>query len=317
MEVATLFNITLSFFIILFALVSKSIIQKRKSPRNLPPSPPALPILGHLHLLKEPVHGTLHDLSEKYGPIMNLQFGTRKVLVVSSASAAEECFTKNDILCASHLQLLAGKHLNYNYATMGFAPYGDYWRNLRRLTTSGLLSTSRLATFASIRQEEVQLLLKELFEASSRKSDKRYYGKDAVDKEATEFRDIMREFSAKVGSTSLNDFLPVLQWIDFQGVQKRMKGLVKKLDKFLQSLLEEHKKMREDSTDGSFSASDASKKGRKTTFIDVMLSLQQTEPKFYTDETIKGVILAMLIAGTETSSTTIEWAMALLLIHPE
>ncbi|XVF36358.1 hypothetical protein REPUB_Repub19eG0051800 [Reevesia pubescens] len=339
MEVASLFNITLSFFIILFALVSKSIIQKRKSPRNLLPSPPALPILGHLHLLKEPVHRTLHKLSEKYGPIMDLQFGTRKVLIVSSASAAEECFTKNDIIFANRPQLLGGKHLNYNYATMGFAPYGDYWRNLRRLTTSGLLSTSRLAMFASIRQEEVQLLLKELFMTSSRKSDKvevtskltelvfnimlrmiagkRYYGKDAVDKEATEFRDIMREFAASVGSTNLNDFLPVLQWIDFQGVEKRMKVLMKKMDKFLQSLLEEHKKMREDSTNGSFSASDASNKGRKTTLIDVMLSLQQTEPEFYTDETIKGVILAMLSAGTETSSTTIEWAMSLLLNHPE
>ncbi|EOY15810.1 Cytochrome P450, putative [Theobroma cacao] len=338
MEVASLYNITLSFFLLLFVLVFKSIIQKRNSPRNFPPSPPALPIIGHLHLLKEPLHRTLHELSENYGPILYLQFGTRKVLIVSSASAAEECFTKNDIIFANRPQLLAGKHLNYNNATIGLAPYGDYWRNLRRLTTLELFSTSRLAMFAGVRQEEVQLLLKELFLASSRKpamvevtsklielafnimlrmiAGKRYYGKDAVDEEAKQFRDLMREFVEIHGSANLNDFLPALQWVDFLGVEKRMKRIMKKLDKFLQSLLEEHRRMREDSTE-SLDASDASKRGRKATLIDVMLSLQQTEPEFYTDETIKGVILAMLIAGTETSATTIEWAMSLLLNHPE
>ncbi|XWS25555.1 hypothetical protein CRYUN_Cryun27aG0078100 [Craigia yunnanensis] len=339
MEVAILFYITLSFPILLFALVFKSIIQKRNSPRNFPPSPPALPIIGHLHLLKEPVHRTLHGLSEKYGPILYLQFGTRKVLIVSSASAAEECFTKNDIIFANRPQMLAGKHLNYNNSTIGLAPYGDHWRNLRRLTTLELFSTSRLVMFASIRQEEVQLLLKELFLASSRKSakvevtsklielvfnimlrtiaGKRYYGKDVVDKEAKEFQDIMREVVEIHGSTNLNDFLPMLQLIDFQGVEKRMKGLMKKLDKFLQSLLKEHRRMREDSTDQSLGSSDASNKGRKATLIDVILSLQQAEPELYTDETIKGVIMAMLIAGAESSSTTIEWAMSLLLNHPE
>ncbi|XVE70156.1 hypothetical protein DITRI_Ditri10aG0049400 [Diplodiscus trichospermus] len=339
MEVVGLFNIILGFSIFLLALVYISIIRKPSSPGNFPPSPPALPIIGHLHLLKEPVHRTLHELSEKYGSVLYLRFGTRRALIVSSASVAEECFTKNDITFANRPQLLAGKHLNYNYTTIGLAPYGDYWRNLRRLTTLELFSTNRIAMFASIRQEEVRLLLKELFLASSRKSakvevtsklidlgfniilrmiaGKRYYGKEVMDKAAKEFRDIMRELTEIHGSTNLNDFLPVLQLIDFQGVEKRMKGLTKKTDKFIQSLIEEHKRMREDSTDQSLGAPDASNKGRKATLIDVLLSLQQAEPEFYTDETIKGLILAILIAGTETSSTTIEWAMSLLLNHPE
>ncbi|KAA3488763.1 isoflavone 2'-hydroxylase-like [Gossypium australe] len=339
MEVITLFNIILCISIFLFALVFKSIVQKRPTPRNLPPSPPALPIIGHLHLLKEPFHRTLHQLSQKYGPILLLQFGTRKVLIVSSASAAEECFTNNDIIFANRPQMLAGKHLNYNYSTIGLAPYGDYWRNLKRLTTVELFSTSRLAMFAGIRQEEVQLLLKELFLASTRKpakvelssklmdlvfniilwmiAGKRYYGQDVVDKKAMEFRDIMKEATELHGSTNLNDFFPVLQWVDFQGVERKMKGTMKKLDKFLQFLLEEHREMRADSTHQSSGSSDASNKATKTTLIDVMLSLQQTEPEFYTDETIKGTILAVLGAGTETSSVSMEWAISLLLNHPE
>ncbi|OMO70600.1 Cytochrome P450 [Corchorus olitorius] len=304
MEVASFF--TLCFFIFILPFIIKSIVEKHTSPRNfpVPPSPPALPIIGHLHLLKEPLHRRLHQLSQKYGPILYLKFGSRKVLIVSSASGAEECFTKDDIIFANRPQLLAGKHLNYNNATIGFSPYGDYWRNLRRLTTLELFSTARLNMFASIRQDEVQLLLKELFLASSRKSTKvevtsklielafnmmlrmiagkRYYGKDVMDKEAEQFRDIIREFVEIHGSTNLNDFLPMLQWVDFLGVEKRMKRIMKKLDKFLQSLLEELRRIGEDSN---------IIRGRKPTLIDVILSLHQTEPEFYTDETIKALIL--------------------------
>ncbi|KAE8659146.1 Cytochrome P450 81E8 [Hibiscus syriacus] len=339
MEVASLFNVILGISIFLFALVLKPILQNRKTRRNLPPSPPSLPIIGHLHLLKQPVHRTLQQLSQIYGPILLLQFGNRKVLVVSSVSAVEECFTKNDIIFANRPRLLAGKYINYNYTTMGLAPYGDYWRNLRRLTTMELFTTSRLAVSASIRQEEIQLLLKELFLASTEKpakvkltskfievgfnmilrmiAGKRYYGKDAVDKEAEEFRDIMRGIVEINGTTNLNDFLPFLRWVDFQGLERKMKNFSKKLDKFLQSLLQEHKRMRDHSTDRSLGSSNAVNKGTKTTLIDVMLTLQQTEPDFYTDGTIKAVILGVLIAGTETSSTTLEWAMSLLLNHPE
>ncbi|KAE8682784.1 putative WPP domain protein 2 [Hibiscus syriacus] len=149
-----------------------------------------------------------------------------------------------------------------------------------------LFSTSRVAMFARIRQEEVQLLLKELFLASTRKP-------------------------AKVQLTS-----KLIEWVDFQGVERRMKGAMKKLDKLLQSLLEEHRKMREDSTDQPLGSSDGSNKGTKTYLIVIMLSLQQTEPEFYTDQTIKADILSVIGAGTETSSAIIEWTMSILLNHP-
>lgn len=153
--------------------------------------------------------------------------------MVSSASAAEECFTKNDIIFANRPRLLSGKHLNYDDMTIGSAPYGDHWRAFRRLTNQELFSTSRLTMFASVQKEEVQLLLKQLFQDSRKKearvnlssifvdlafnvmmrmvAGKRYYGKDVVDKEASQFRDLMREYVEINVSTNLNDFLPLLQ----------------------------------------------------------------------------------------------------------
>ncbi|WP_422482689.1 cytochrome P450, partial [Pleomorphochaeta sp. DL1XJH-081] len=68
----------------------------RKEKRKLPPTPfPALPLLGHLHLLKFPLHRTYHSLSLRLGPIFSLRFGNRLMVVVSSPAVAEECFTTN------------------------------------------------------------------------------------------------------------------------------------------------------------------------------------------------------------------------------
>lgn len=189
--------------------------------------------------------------------------------------------------------------------------------------------------FSSVRQDEVRLLVKQLFQESSRENPakvelrpkfveltfnimlraiagKRYYGKEELDKEAKQFQSIMREVTELLGSSNLNDFLPVLQWVDFQGLEKRMMNLMKKMDRFFQNLVDEHKRMKCVGASG-----ESSNIHRKMTLVDVMLSLQETEPEFYTDETIKSVILAILLGGSESSATTIEWAFSLLLKHPE
>jgi cytochrome P450 len=195
---------------------------------------------------------------------------------------------------------------------MGFSSYGEHWRNLRRLTTIELFSASRVASFSDIRKEEVQLLLKQLFRDSSKQqakvgltasfmeltfnvmmrmiAGKRYYGKEVVDEEAGQFQNIIKEMEALRGSSNMNDFFPVLQWIDFQGLEKRMMGLKKKMDKFLQDLIEEHQKVRSQSSQSTKITGLGNQK-RNMTLIDVMLSLKETEPEFYTDQTIKGVIM--------------------------
>ncbi|KAJ7958215.1 putative Cytochrome P450 [Quillaja saponaria] len=289
-----------SFFLLFFFCLSKVIKYIYACHENFPPSPPALPVIGHLHLLKKPLHQSLHKLTEKYGQILFLRFGTRKVLVVTSPSAVEECFTKNDIIFANRPRTLAGKHLHYNHKTMGSCSYGDHWRNLRRLTTLELFSTNRLASFSRVRQEEVQLLLKELQSKLQRKSSKgRAKTKISGACFQYHFENDRREKVLREG---------LLKWVDFQGLEKRMVKFKDKMDRIFQNLLDEHRRTR---------IMNSSSKDGMMTLIDVMLSQQETEPEFYTDDNMKGVIQAMLLAGSETSSTTMEWALSLLLNHPE
>jgi isoflavone 2'-hydroxylase len=131
-----------SLSLLVLAVAFKLIIHlQTRKPKNLPPSPPSLPILGHLHLVKKPLHRTFHTLSQKYGQIFSLRFGSRLVVIVSSPSAVEECFTKNDIVLANRPPSLVAKHVGYNQTTVVGVPYGDLWRNLRRISALEIFST--------------------------------------------------------------------------------------------------------------------------------------------------------------------------------
>ncbi|KAF2283781.1 hypothetical protein GH714_015211 [Hevea brasiliensis] len=184
--------------------------------KNLPPSLPALPILGHLHLLKETLQRSLQTLSRKYGSIISLRFGSRLVVVVSSPSAVKECFTTNDIIFANRPKLLVGKYIGYNYSMLGTDSYGKQWRNLRRIGTLEIFSSNRLNMCLDTRRDEIKIFLGKLYHVSGHGfakvemkskfmeltyniimrmlSGKRYYGEDTEGlEEARKFREIVEE----------------------------------------------------------------------------------------------------------------------------
>lgn len=143
----------LIFIITILYLLTKKLLSHG---RCVPPSPPfSLPIIGHLHLFKKPLHRAFAKISGRHGPIVLLRFGSRTVVLVSSPSIAQECFTKNDVVFANRPRFLAGKYLGYNYTLLGWAPYGDHWRNLRRIVTLEVLSSHRLQMLQDIRTDEV------------------------------------------------------------------------------------------------------------------------------------------------------------------
>ncbi|PON54234.1 Cytochrome P450, E-class, group I [Parasponia andersonii] len=76
----------------------------------------------------------------------------------------------------------------------------------------------------------------------------------------------------------------------------------------MQDLIEQQRKTE------TYSALD----GKKKTMIDFLSSLQETEPEYYNDDVIKGMMqVSRLTAGTDTSAGTMEWALSLLLNNPE
>ena len=208
--------------------------------RNLPPSPFSLPIIGHLHLLKQPLHQTLETLSLQYGPILSLKVGSRSILVVSSPSAVEECFTKNDIIFANRPQTMSGDRLTYNCTAPVWAPYGHLWRNLRRVSTIEIFSHISLQKSSTIREEVVYSLLRQLFKVSNiepQKVDFKYLstllvsnimmrilaGKPCVGEEFTCVdvgKKLLKEFKEVFCSSlavNICDFFSILRWVVTKG----------------------------------------------------------------------------------------------------
>ncbi|KAK6277568.1 hypothetical protein POUND7_017891 [Theobroma cacao] len=322
--------------IIFFIFLTIKLLTQRK--QNLPPSPFTLPIVGHLHLIKNPLYQSLETLSSKYGPVLFLRFGCRRVLVISSPSAVEECFNKNDIIFANRPRTMAGDLLTYNYVAFVWAPYGPLWRNLRRLSVVEIFSSKSVQRFSSIREEEVANFIRHLFKVSAangtQKVDLKYLScllttnvmlrvvagrrgvDDATDMEAEE-KVFLREFKNIFFpnlATNICDFFPILRRVGFKGIEKNMRELHRRREEYIRNLVDE---IRLRKTSSSADVPEIEEEGKNPSLIEKLLSIQEEDPDFCSNEVIKSMALMMFVAGTETTAVTMEWAMSLLLNHPE
>ena len=117
---------------------------------------------------------------------------------------------------------------------------------------------------------------------------KSYYSDHATSsEEVARYQESMEETFQTAGVSNIGDFLPVLRWIDLQGLKKRVR-LAKYRDEFLQGLIDELRGRRDH--DGGIE--------EEKTMIGVLLSLQKTDPECYTDQIIKSLI----IVSTKTSN---------------
>nr|CAB3502891.1 unnamed protein product [Digitaria exilis] len=132
------------------------------------PSPPAFPIIGHLHLLKKPLHLSLAALAKRYagdGGLLHLRFGAKPVLLVTSPSIADECFTVHDVALANRPGLASRRLLTDDCPSISTSNYGELWRHLRRLATVHALSAHRLAATASARDAGARAMAAKLYRA--------------------------------------------------------------------------------------------------------------------------------------------------------
>ncbi|GLJ52739.1 hypothetical protein SUGI_1123020 [Cryptomeria japonica] len=260
---------------------------------RLPPGPRAIPVIGHFHLLMDktkPIHQILSSLSTEYGAIMHLKFGSCPVLVISSSDLAKESFTVNDKAFASRPRSAQGQHLGYNYSMLGWAPYGPYWRNARKICVLELLSSKRIQSFGPKRMQEIKKTVNSLFQQTQLQSivkmrrvlskltfkvlmtmiiDERYFGEESgisVDS----VTHLIEESFMLHGVLDIGDYIPWLKWFDLQGYVKAMKT--------------------------------AEENGEAIPDKDAF---------------IKATAIVLFSAGSDTSSVSLEWALSLLLQHPD
>ncbi|KAG5402850.1 hypothetical protein IGI04_008969 [Brassica rapa subsp. trilocularis] len=142
---------------VLFFGIVKNKIKLKKL--NLPPSPSKLPLIGNLHQIGNLPHNSLHDLSLKHGPLMFVNLGTTRYLIVSSADALEEITKNHDITISNRPTNTSLNPLKGNGQDLVYHPYGDHWKELRKISAIHLMSKNVVNRFQTLRDEEISSML--------------------------------------------------------------------------------------------------------------------------------------------------------------
>ncbi|KAM0889511.1 hypothetical protein ACQ4PT_027643 [Festuca glaucescens] len=325
----------LGFLVSLILLLVKHVVKINTSSvlgKRLPPGPWKLPFLGSLHhvLLSrygDLPHRALRELSGKHGPLMLLRFGVVPTLVVSSADAAREVLKTHDTA-------FANRHVSPTLAVFSrggqdilFSPYGDLWRQLRRVCVLELLSTRRVQSFRHIREDEAAGLLSSVADECARSGgvaigavveigeQMTHMINDVVVRSAMGSRCPRREELVRVidesvklaGGFNLADLFPS------STLARCLSGGLRKAERCNQQIRDIMKDIIVERTSAAVDGSD-----REEDLLGVLLRVQRdgSAQCALTTEIITTVILEIFAAGSETSSTTLEWAMSELVRKP-
>ncbi|KAJ4809569.1 Cytochrome P450 [Rhynchospora pubera] len=323
---SALFLISLASFVFLILLFTRS--KPSKNLPNPPPSPPKLPILGNLHQLGTLAHRSLQELSKIYGPIMLIHLGEIPTLVVSNARMAREVLKTHDAVFASRPLLKAATILAYNHHDLAFAPYGDQWRSLRKITNMHVLSSKRVVhTFRHFREEEVAFMVDKIHKDATTSPDgivnmrNTFYKftNDIIchmmtgnsfrkDGREEKLMNIVVDSIPLLGKFNPEDFFPSLKWVGrLLGAKVRAEAW--KTFKVGDAMMTEVLKDRvEGRTEGN------------EDFLDILLKLQKDENQKkefeIKDEHVKALCYQSLAAGSEPLALSLEWTMIELLRHP-
>ncbi|KAJ8771173.1 hypothetical protein K2173_025777 [Erythroxylum novogranatense] len=309
--------VTIALSLIGLALIFQACLGNSNSKgKKLPPGPKGLPIIGCLHLLGKYPQRAMHKLAEKYGPVMYMRLGSVPTIVVSSPKVAELFLKTHDLVFASRPPHEAAKYLSYEQKGLAFAPYGPFWRNMRKLCTLELLTNHKNNSFNSMRKDEIDLLIESIKPASYERvavdlsakvssvgayiSCRMIFGKKYTDKEfgGKGFTSVIHDGMQLMAVPNLSDYIPQIAPLDLQGLRKRMKATSKVFDGFLERVIDDHIQNKDEN--------------RTKDFVDILLSFvgsQETEYHVGRDN-VKAIMLDMLAASMDSSTTVVEWALS-------
>ncbi|KAL8494117.1 hypothetical protein ACS0TY_025053 [Phlomoides rotata] len=306
-------------------LISTIIIRSFfKKTNHLPPSPLALPIIGHLHLVAPIPHQALAKLSSRYGPLIHIYLGSIPCLVASTADMAKELLKTHETCFADRPQTAAVDYLTYGSQDFSFAPYGRYWKFMKKLCMSQLLGGQTLDLLQPIRRDERMRLVDCLVRKAGKSVDMRCelikMTNNVISRmvmsqrcsgdedEAGVVRKLIQETVDLTGKFNLSDYVWFCKNLDLQGFGKRLKEVRERFDEMMEKIIDEHQNERRKSKEGEVVKD----------LLDILLDKAEdvsSEIKL-TRENIKAFILDLFAAGTDTSAITVEWALAELINHP-
>ncbi|KAL0339593.1 UNVERIFIED_CONTAM: cytochrome [Sesamum radiatum] len=251
------------FFLIwlISTILIRAFFRNRSSP-NLPPSPLALPIIGHLHLLAPIPHQALAKLSSRYGPLIHIYLGSVPCIVASSPEICRELLKTHENSFSDRPQTAATDYLTYGSQDFSFAPYGPYWKFMKKLCMSQLLGGQTLDLLQPVRRHEIKHLI-ELLSVKANGGESVDIGSVLIrmtnnvisrmvmsrrcsedETEAGGVRKLVQETAELTGKFNLSDYIWFCKNLDLQGFGKRLKKVRDRFDEMMEKIIDEHQNER-------------------------------------------------------------------------
>uniref|UniRef100_A0ACD5YC75 Uncharacterized protein n=1 Tax=Avena sativa TaxID=4498 RepID=A0ACD5YC75_AVESA len=292
--------------------------------RQLPPGPWKLPIIGSLHHVASILpHRRMMELSRRHGPLMHLMLGEVPTVIVSGAEAAALVMKTNDLAFSGRPHSATLEIFGCGGRGIVFAPYGDPWRQMRKVCVMELLSAKQVRRMDSIRPEQVGILLRSIASAATSAvnvSDKvMALSNDVVSRavfggkfpKQEEYLRNLDEAFVLLGGFCLVDLFPssrLVRWLSSgERGMKRSYGHVQRINT---DVIEGRKAAR---------AAGVCSRADDEDLLDVLLRLQEKDAFAFplTTESIGAVLFDIFAGATQTTGVALEWAMAELVRHPK
>ncbi|WZZ56054.1 hypothetical protein YC2023_056161 [Brassica napus] len=272
---------------------------------------------------------------------MSLKLGSLNSVVTTSPEAAREVLRTHD-------QLLSGRKSTDSIRSFGhdevpviwLPPSSARWRQsnkdpyyslidrcyvcfrmLRKLSITRLFSPQRMEATKALRMKKVQELVSEKEEAVdiSRASFTTVLNiisnilflvdLGSYDVTSNRFQDTVIGAMEAAGKPDAANYFRFLGFLDLQGNRKNMKACTERLFRVLRGFIDAkltEKSLQNNSNDLS-----------ESDFLDALLVLSKGDETELDNNDIEHLLLDSFAAGTDTSSSTLEWAMAELLNNPK
>ncbi|XP_044476125.1 geraniol 8-hydroxylase-like isoform X2 [Mangifera indica] len=252
---------------------------------------------------------------------MSLQLGQLTTIVISSESMAQQVLQIHDSsFCNRSVPnaLLAHQHDDFS---MIWLPASTAWRTLRKISNSHIFITQKLDASQDLRRKKVQQLLtyveenchagkaidigRAAFSTSLNLISNTMFSVDLADPKS-EFRELVWNIMVEVGKPNVADYFPVMKKIDPQGIKRRLTIHFGKMLGLFDRMIDQRLKLRE--VPGYVKTND---------MLETLLNIMENKTEAINRDYIRHLFLDLFDAGTDTTSNTLEWAMAELLQNPE
>ncbi|KAJ9131831.1 hypothetical protein P3X46_034743 [Hevea brasiliensis] len=303
------------------------LFSSKNSPYSLPPGPFNFPIIGNILWLRksfaeiEPIIRSLH---KKLGPMVTLHIGSNPTIYIADRSLAHQALVQKGAVFANRPQAPAtNKIFTNNQHNISSSFYGPTWRLLRRNLTSEILHPSRVKSYNHARKWVLQILVNR-FESQSKSGDPvrvvdnfhyamfcllvlMCFGDKLDQKQIEEIERVERSAILNTRKFNILNFMPRLTKIVFRKRWSRFLQLQKDRQEVLIPLIRARKKANEERQ----SKLNDQKDDYVLSYVDTLLDLQlPDEKRNLTENEMVGLCNEFLNAGTDTTSTALEWIMA-------